>query len=354
MTQRSIEDTIHLADDLRKMAKENPPPGEVEESPSGKLAAAEAVLAAHDGIMVPFDLAKSIELTMTRSESRKSGDAQDLEQQRLRIATLERDRAEALARAEAAEAGVTAVRNVIFSFGCSPLLTPEGKEDIAATVKRRWREMRDRILQQSKDIRAVSVVPPPMKFDPATGEERPYPSDPKHWRAWHGPSAWLRNPWTGALRDARDVGSDPFGHVLSQLCEPGCPPEDTADLCTEVNMVELTLEHQVAKQKSDLDSIAHLLRGAGIEAQLGADGVEDVPASVHHGLKALGGRIESIENTRDDVYDLLPRAGTEREAVLHAIGEYCEEYTLPEAIAWRDRLLQGLAELDRASREAAR
>jgi hypothetical protein len=54
-----------------------------------------------------------------------------------------------------------------------------------------------------------------MLFDPATGEEKPYPSHAEQWRKYHGECAWLFNPWTGVRRDARDVGSDPFGLLYS-------------------------------------------------------------------------------------------------------------------------------------------
>ena len=54
-----------------------------------------------------------------------------------------------------------------------------------------------------------------MKFDPATGEERPYPSHAAQWREWHGVgTAWLFDPWTGRRRDARDVGSDVHGLLI--------------------------------------------------------------------------------------------------------------------------------------------
>lgn len=55
-----------------------------------------------------------------------------------------------------------------------------------------------------------------MKFDPATGEPRPYPSHAEQWRKWHGHGcAWLFNPWTGGRRDARDVGSDIHGRLIA-------------------------------------------------------------------------------------------------------------------------------------------
>jgi hypothetical protein len=53
-----------------------------------------------------------------------------------------------------------------------------------------------------------------MRFDPATCMPRPYPSHAEQYREWHGKTAWLYNPWTGDLRDPRDIGSDVFGHLI--------------------------------------------------------------------------------------------------------------------------------------------
>lgn len=55
-----------------------------------------------------------------------------------------------------------------------------------------------------------------LKFDPATGNEKPYPSHPDQYRQHHGNVAWLFNPFTGKQRDARDVGSDAFGLLLQE------------------------------------------------------------------------------------------------------------------------------------------
>ena len=54
-----------------------------------------------------------------------------------------------------------------------------------------------------------------MKFDPATGDKEPYPSQADQYREWHGATAWLINPYSGTRRDARDVGSDVFGHGIT-------------------------------------------------------------------------------------------------------------------------------------------
>lgn len=53
-----------------------------------------------------------------------------------------------------------------------------------------------------------------MKFDPVTGDERPYPSEPNQYRAFHGEIAWLYNPYSGERRDPRDIGSDVLGYGI--------------------------------------------------------------------------------------------------------------------------------------------
>jgi len=53
-----------------------------------------------------------------------------------------------------------------------------------------------------------------MRFDPATGQEKPYPSHAGQWRAYFGQVAWLFNPWTGLRRRAEDVGTDTLGHLV--------------------------------------------------------------------------------------------------------------------------------------------
>ena len=53
-----------------------------------------------------------------------------------------------------------------------------------------------------------------MRFDPATGEEKPYPSHAEQYRIWHGMVAWLFDPWRGTQRTADDVGSDCYGYLI--------------------------------------------------------------------------------------------------------------------------------------------
>lgn len=59
-----------------------------------------------------------------------------------------------------------------------------------------------------------------MKFDPATGADKPYPSHAEQWRKYHGAEAWLFNPWTGTRRLAGDVGTDVFGFLALPPGEP--------------------------------------------------------------------------------------------------------------------------------------
>lgn len=54
-----------------------------------------------------------------------------------------------------------------------------------------------------------------MRFDPAFGTEKPYPSHAQQYRDYHGRMAWLFNPWTGHKRHPADIGSDPLGVLVS-------------------------------------------------------------------------------------------------------------------------------------------
>ena len=54
-----------------------------------------------------------------------------------------------------------------------------------------------------------------MQYDPLTGVKgNVFPSEAEQYRKWHGKVAWLYNPYTGKKRDARDIGSDVFGHLI--------------------------------------------------------------------------------------------------------------------------------------------
>ena len=78
-----------------------------------------------------------------------------------------------------------------------------------------------------------------MKFDPATGEERPYPSHATQWRNWHGIAAWLFDPWTGKRRNAYDVGSDVYGLLIVPTGTLGM---DMGGGCAEKNNVAAATE----------------------------------------------------------------------------------------------------------------
>lgn len=73
-----------------------------------------------------------------------------------------------------------------------------------------------------------------MKFDPATGATKPYPSHAEQWREWHGYStAWLFNPWTGGRRSASDVGTDVLGRLIQPPTEPLYAAQGTNNLCSQ-------------------------------------------------------------------------------------------------------------------------
>ena len=59
-----------------------------------------------------------------------------------------------------------------------------------------------------------------MKYDPATGEHRPYPSNAHDWRKYHEATAWLYNPWSGDKRDPRDIDMDVNGLLIIPKGEP--------------------------------------------------------------------------------------------------------------------------------------
>jgi len=69
-----------------------------------------------------------------------------------------------------------------------------------------------------------------MKVDPATGHDKPYPSQADQYRAYHGKIAWLVNPWTGVARLPYDIGSDVTGVLMadgdSSSKTRGIPPSD--------------------------------------------------------------------------------------------------------------------------------
>jgi len=54
-----------------------------------------------------------------------------------------------------------------------------------------------------------------MEFDPTTGERKPYPSHAGQYRKYHGPAAWIYNPWTGKMRHPTDIGTDIFGYLIA-------------------------------------------------------------------------------------------------------------------------------------------
>ena len=57
-------------------------------------------------------------------------------------------------------------------------------------------------------------TPELLLIDPAFGTPKPYPSEARQFREYHGGAAWLFDPYTGDRRHPLDVGSDPFGLAL--------------------------------------------------------------------------------------------------------------------------------------------
>jgi hypothetical protein len=82
-----------------------------------------------------------------------------------------------------------------------------------------------------------------MKYSPDTGEERPYPSNAKQWREYHGRVAWLYNPWTGKQRDLLDIGNDVFGESIVP------DTEVSPNYCCEVEMPESNVLYDLGEEK---------------------------------------------------------------------------------------------------------
>lgn len=60
-----------------------------------------------------------------------------------------------------------------------------------------------------------------MKFDPVLGlPGLVLPLNADEWRRQYGHLVWLYNPWTGRLRDLRDVDSDVTGLLIIPPGEP--------------------------------------------------------------------------------------------------------------------------------------
>ncbi len=112
-----------------------------------------------------------------------------------------------------------------------------------------------------------------MKFDPATGAEKPYPSHAEQWRKYHGAEAWLFNPWSGTRRLAGDVGTDVFGLLVLPPGEPlyasSAPLEVTAEAAplesTEARYRDLLGRLGVQGHVGAVEEIAQLRARAGLE-----------------------------------------------------------------------------------------
>ncbi len=121
-----------------------------------------------------------------------------------------------------------------------------------------------------------------MKFDPATGDAKPYPSHAGQWRNYHGAMAWLFDPWSGRRRNAHDVGMDcygllviPSGDALT-AAQPGSMAEVpiTCDCKTEIsaNGAKRTYcsSDQMRRAASDGSAFAGNLPNTGNERPSGS------------------------------------------------------------------------------------
>lgn len=68
--------------------------------------------------------------------------------------------------------------------------------------------------QEDKPVRRTLIT-----FDPAT-RSVVKPQTPAQWRDANPAAVWVFNPWTGQLRDERDIQSDPWGVLIAAPGEP--------------------------------------------------------------------------------------------------------------------------------------
>ncbi len=119
-----------------------------------------------------------------------------------------------------------------------------------------------------------------MKWDPATGTRRPYPSEAAQWRDYHGhTTAWLFNPWTGSRRRAEDVGSDVCGHLIippneAVVADPADDDDDDGPAPVRPRAAKINVEHRyrdllnrlgVQGHDGAIVEITNLRRNAGLK-----------------------------------------------------------------------------------------
>jgi len=118
-----------------------------------------------------------------------------------------------------------------------------------------------------------------MKFDPATGDEKPYPSDASQYRAYHGLMAWLYNPWSGKKRNPADIGSDTFGklicemEVMPELVHPPC----IGDTCESVRNVNNLMRENGSTEEEIFFAVIEAVAS-------GPDGIGSLEAAVKERL----------------------------------------------------------------------
>lgn len=54
-----------------------------------------------------------------------------------------------------------------------------------------------------------------MSYDPSDRKTKPYPSHAEQFRDHHRGKAWIYNPWSGQIRDSRDIRSDVYGRLIN-------------------------------------------------------------------------------------------------------------------------------------------
>lgn len=174
-----------------------------------------------------------------------------------------------------------------------------------------------------------------MKFDPATGKERPYPSHAAQWRNWHGVAAWLFDPWTGKRRNAYDVGSDVHGLLIVPA---GTLGGDTGCGASKQNKHEAGNDAQwpeplwweVSMDDNYCTPLAAILRKAQGCIYRGTDEFIDVGGEVSELRRICDNQRATISRLRDA--SLRGELAAKQARIDELMQEYCPEEMTPDQL----------------------
>ena len=168
-----------------------------------------------------------------------------------------------------------------------------------------------------------------MKFDPATGDPKPYPSHAAQWREWHGSAAWLYDPWTpgeaARPRLPSDIGSDPFGLAIVPN------GEEAANAAPAPAMV---LVQEIAKLKRDAVTDAAALAAARRENDMLASTVgrlvrevEALQGQLDAARKDAGAQIANRDKLVDQLQSQVARQSERISSLRATVADFAQRLT---------------------------